>query len=186
MSELMTVRGFVATEPRLKKIDNDTEALEFRLACSERWFDREKNTWVDGQTNWFSVTAYRELARNAGMSFKKGEKVIVVGRLKIRNYTRQDGNPGTFVGLDAITMGHDLTWAGALVVHKSYPPRTQANAAENASGTATDDSAANNESSATENAGPRDGTVPEDQVRDREADDAFDEETDSEREHAFA
>lgn len=137
MSEVMTVRGFVATDPRLKKLENGTDATDFRLACSQRWFDREKNEWVDGQTNWFSVTAYRELARNSVSSIKKGEKVIVVGRLKVRTFTREDSTVGTYVGLEAQSIGHDLTWASSAVIHKSYPPKssndtTQASSPESA------------------------------------------------------
>lgn len=146
MSELMTVRGFVATEPKLKKLENGTEAIDFRLACSERWYDREKNAWVDGQTNWFTVTAYRELARNVAMSFNKGEKVMVLGRLKIRTFTRQDGTSGTYVGLDAITMGHDLTWGGSVVVHKTFQQKNS-NSSNETSGAGTLASNGNEEDS---------------------------------------
>ncbi|APF39988.1 single-stranded DNA-binding protein [Neomicrococcus aestuarii] len=200
MSEIITVRGFVATDTKLKKLDSDTDTTDFRLACTERWFDREKNQWVEGQTNWFSVSAYRDLARNVVASLKKGDKVIVMGRLKIRSYTRQDSSIGTYVGLDAVTIGHDLTWATSTVLHKTYQGRANAegNTAE-ANATETNTSAtnaidvnsaeANSIDSNTVDTSTGELTSAPDQALDRDnvsVDDDHEDSSESHREPAFA
>lgn len=108
MSELITVRGFVATEVREDKTHNGHAVSSFRLGATERRYIRETNSWEDGETNWFTVACFRSLAKNVAFSVLKGERVIVTGRLKIRNWSMPDGRSGTTADIDAETVGHDL------------------------------------------------------------------------------
>jgi single-strand DNA-binding protein len=80
-----------------------------RVASNERRYDREKNQWVDGDTNWFTVNAFRTLAEHADRSFSKGDRVIISGRLRIRQWSN-DGKTGTAVEIEADALGHDLRW----------------------------------------------------------------------------
>src|SRR5690606_12848129 len=84
MTDTITLRGTVGTDPRLVTTANGTHITSFRLASPQRRFDRETSAWIDGETNWYTVSAYRQLARNTGTSIKKGDPVIVTGRLKVR------------------------------------------------------------------------------------------------------
>jgi single-strand DNA-binding protein len=113
MTDTITVRGYVATEVRLTSAQSGLAIAGFRMCTTERRLDRETNTWVDGHTNWYSVSLFRQLATNAGASLKKGDRVIVTGRLKIRPWSNPDGRTGTSVEIDADTAGHDLMWGTA-------------------------------------------------------------------------
>lgn len=108
MSELITVRGFVATGVREDKTHNGHAVSSFRLGATERRYIRDTNSWEDGETNWFTVACFRSLAKNVAFSVQKGERVIVTGRLKIRNWSMPDGRSGTTADIDAETVGHDL------------------------------------------------------------------------------
>jgi single-strand DNA-binding protein len=108
MSEHITVRGFVATDPQVRMAQAGFSVGNFRLAATDRRFDREANAWVDGQTNWFTVNMFRGLALNAGASLAKGMPVIVTGRLKVRPWEAGDRS-GTAVEIEADSIGHDLT-----------------------------------------------------------------------------
>lgn len=108
MNETMIVRGFVATEPSLRTLESGLHVVSFRLGSTPRRFDKATSTWVDGETSWYTVSCFRELAVNAQVSLKKGQPVIVLGRLKVRQFSRTDGSPGVSVELDAETLGHDL------------------------------------------------------------------------------
>lgn len=110
MSELITVRGFVASGVREDKTHSGDPVASFRMGATERRYNREDKTWEDGDTNWFSVACFRALAKNVAFSLQKGEKVIVTGRLKIRNWSLPDGRTGTTADIDAETVGHDLMW----------------------------------------------------------------------------
>lgn len=113
MTDIITVRGYVATEVRLTLAQSGLPITGFRMCSTERRFDRETNAWVDGHTNWYSVSMFRQLATNAGASIKKGDRVIVTGRLKVRPWNNADGRTGTSVEIDADTAGHDLMWGTA-------------------------------------------------------------------------
>lgn len=113
MSEIITVRGFVATDVALNTRAGGLAVAGFRLGAPERRFDRVNGTWVDGETNWFSVSCFRELAVNVKGSLEKGQRVLVTGRLRVRPFNREDGSTGTAVDIDAETVGHDLLFGTA-------------------------------------------------------------------------
>lgn len=113
MSDTITVRGYVATDVRSNTADSGLAIAGFRMCTTERRYDRDAGTWVDGQTNWFSVSLFRQLATNAAFSIHKGDRVVVTGRLKVRQWATDDGRSGTSVDIDAETVGHDLMWGTA-------------------------------------------------------------------------
>lgn len=112
MSDNITVRGFVASEIRSSTTPGGVATASFRMGATERRFDRATSTWVDGNTNWFTVQGYRQLAGNIGCSVKKGQRVIVVGRLKMRSWEK-DGRVYHVAEIDAESVGHDLMWGSA-------------------------------------------------------------------------
>ncbi|MET8289284.1 MULTISPECIES: single-stranded DNA-binding protein [Streptomyces] len=108
MNETMVCAvGNVATQPVYRDLANGASA-RFRLAVTARYWDREKNTWTDGHTNFFTVWANRALATNVGASLSVGDPVIVQGRLKVRTETRE-GQSWTSADIDAVAIGHDLS-----------------------------------------------------------------------------
>ncbi len=109
MTEQVSVRGLIATTPRQVVTENGLTVISFRLASSYRKFDQESKTWITGETNWFTISAFRKLASNAGASLAKGDRVIVQGRLRIRDWDNGERS-GTSVEIDADAIGHDLTF----------------------------------------------------------------------------
>jgi single-strand DNA-binding protein len=109
VTELVTISGLVATTPRHLITQDGLPITSFRLASSHRRFDREQNKWIDGETNWFTITGFRQLAINLSTSVQKGERVIVSGRLKIRDWDNGE-RAGTSVEVEAEHVGHDLFW----------------------------------------------------------------------------
>ena len=113
MNDTITLRGFVATEVRTNTADSGLAIAGFRMCTTERRFDRESGLWLDGHTNWYSVSMFRQLATNAGVSIHKGDRVIVTGRLRVRQWATDGGRSGTSVDIDADAVGHDLMWGTA-------------------------------------------------------------------------
>jgi single-strand DNA-binding protein len=112
MTDNITVRGFVASEIRSSTTPGGVATASFRLGSTDRRYDRASSTWVDGNTNWFTVQGYRQLAGNIGCSIKKGQRVIIVGRLRIRSWEK-DGRIYHVAEIDAESVGHDLMWGSA-------------------------------------------------------------------------
>lgn len=112
MSDTITVTGLVATTPRHIVTSEGLTITSFRLASNQRRFDRGQNAWVDGDTNWYTVTAFRQLGTHVATSIEKGQRVIVLGRVRIRDWESGEKS-GTTVEIDAEAVGHDLTWGRA-------------------------------------------------------------------------
>ncbi|GAB3566570.1 hypothetical protein GCM10027405_25750 [Arthrobacter alkaliphilus] len=131
MNDIITVRGFVATEPKSSTTPAGTGTASFRLGSTERKFDRSNDVWVDGHTNWFRVQAFRHLAGNIGCSVKKGQRVIVVGKLKLREW-EHDGRIYRAADIVAESVGHDLMWGSANFIRTtgSSSPQNQPAAPE--------------------------------------------------------
>jgi single-strand DNA-binding protein len=112
LSEQITATGLVATTPRHLVTQDGLPITSFRLASSARKFDRAQNKWIDGETNWFTVTSFRQLAINASTSINKGERILVSGKIRIRDWDNGERS-GTSVEIDADSIGHDLTWGNS-------------------------------------------------------------------------
>lgn len=112
MSEIVTVAGLVATTPRHLVTQDGLPITSFRLAASHRKFDRATNKWIDGETNWFTVTAFRQLAINVAGSVSKGERILVTGKLRVRDWDNGE-RVGTSVEIEADSVGHDLCWGNS-------------------------------------------------------------------------
>ncbi|MEU5698810.1 single-stranded DNA-binding protein [Streptomyces aurantiacus] len=107
MNETMVcVVGNVATQPVFRETAAGASA-RFRLAVTQRYWDREKNAWRDGHTNFFTVWANRALASNVQASVALGEPLVVRGRLKVRSEQR-DGQSWAGADIEASAIGHDL------------------------------------------------------------------------------
>jgi single-strand DNA-binding protein len=105
---MMTICGNVVDTPKLNKTKNGHLVANFRVASTPRRFDREKGTWVDGDTVYITVTAWRALAENVAHSVQKGQPVIVHARFCQRDWIK-DERPHSVHELEAIAVGHDLT-----------------------------------------------------------------------------
>ena len=119
MAMILNTRTIVGTivdvyEKRQVGKDN-TSVINFRVAVTPSVKD-EDGEWTDGETDWVSVTAWRRLADNVEVSFKKGDRVIVIGRQEIQP-EREDPRTGkTYPAQPNITadfVGVDLSFHGA-------------------------------------------------------------------------
>lgn len=113
MSEQIAVTGLVATTPRHLVTQDGLPITSFRIASSQRRFDRATNRWVDGETNWYTITAFRQLAINTAASVNKGDRIIVVGKLRVRDWDNGE-RVGTSVEVEAESIGHDLIWGNSV------------------------------------------------------------------------
>lgn len=113
MSETITVSGLVATTPRHLVTQDGLPITSFRLASSQRRFDRSQNRWIDGDTNWYTVTSFRQLAINTAGSISKGDRIFVGGKLRVRDWDNGE-RAGTSVEIEADSIGHDLTWGSSV------------------------------------------------------------------------
>lgn len=113
-----TVVGWAATEPREIHADR-TPYTSFRLASTPRHFDRGRGAWVEGRTEWLTVKVFRDTALNVAASIRKGQPLVVTGRLRTEEWQGENGVRSGLV-LEASALGHDLTRGRATFVKTKH------------------------------------------------------------------
>ncbi|MBO3087679.1 single-stranded DNA-binding protein [Cellulomonas dongxiuzhuiae] len=108
----VTVVGWVGSDLRTYHLDGvgGVPYAQFRLASTRRVLDRQSGAFRDGPTLWFTVKAWRTAAVNLDASLAKGDPVLVVGRLGQSEWVAQDGAPRSELVLEALAVGHDLSF----------------------------------------------------------------------------
>jgi len=101
----VTLQGWVGNDVDLREV-GDTPCASFRVGSTPR-FNRG-GAWVDGETSWFTVNCWRGLARNVAESVRKGDAVVVHGRVKVDVWERADQAPSVSWIVEATFVGHDL------------------------------------------------------------------------------
>jgi single-strand DNA-binding protein len=106
----ITVIGCAATTINYGTTNAGVPYAYFRLAASERRYDRERQCWVDGESSFFTVWAFRWMAENLVSSVSKGDPLVVTGRMRVREWQRDERQPRTAVAeIEAVAIGHDLS-----------------------------------------------------------------------------
>jgi single-strand DNA-binding protein len=105
----VTLVGFVAGEPILRKTKDGTTVTDVRVGATTRVLDRATGEWRDGDTSYYTVNCWRRLGDHAKASLHKGEPVVVKGRFHTRSYEDKTGRLRTEVEITADTVGHDLS-----------------------------------------------------------------------------
>lgn len=104
---VITVVGYVATEPTERVTAVGARVVSFRLASTERRFDKNLNGWRDVSTTFYTVSCWRNTAENAFDSVAKGDPVIVHGKLRHSTYEKE-GQTRSVLEIDASALGHDI------------------------------------------------------------------------------
>lgn len=81
--------GRLVADPELRKVNNDTSVVSFRIAVDRDFVNKETN---QREADFFNVTAWRGLADFVAQYFAKGDMIAVTGRLQSRTYQDKDGN----------------------------------------------------------------------------------------------
>ncbi len=110
----ITIVGNLTDDPELRFTPGGAAVAGFRVAVTPRI--REGDTWKDGETSFFRVNAWRQLAENVTESCGKGARVLVVGRLRARSWETPEGERRSVVEIEADEVGASLKFAQATLV----------------------------------------------------------------------
>jgi single-strand DNA-binding protein len=104
---VVTLQGWLGGEVTLREA-GDVPVANFRVACTPRRYQRKTDEWVDGDTQWYTVNAWRALAENCHQSLRRGDPVVVHGKLNAQVWTNSAGIEVTSFEVEAVFVGHDL------------------------------------------------------------------------------
>ncbi|MHB8961340.1 MAG: single-stranded DNA-binding protein [Candidatus Limnocylindrales bacterium] len=117
---VITVSGNVGGMPRTRVVASGSVVTDFRIANTPRDVDKATGQWSDGQTVWFGVSCWRNLAENVAASVKTGDRVVVTGRLRAHTWKTEQGEERSSLEIKAQTIGFDLS-RGKAVQERSVP-----------------------------------------------------------------
>jgi len=115
----ITLLGYVGGAPRINEYDG-MKVANFSIATTEK---------IKGEdhTEWFNVSFWRNTAEIVEKYVNKGTQVYVEGRLRTRDYTRQDGTVGTSLEV----LGQNLQLLGKAgenpTANPNYSPKATTN-----------------------------------------------------------
>ena len=127
MSDHITLVGNIVGDIEQRATRAGGSVAAFRLAVGERRLDKERGEWVDAHTNYYSISVFGELGANALRSLRKGERVVLSGRLRLREWETETKR-GVSADVVADAIGHDLRW-GTTRLDRTPKPGGQAEAA---------------------------------------------------------
>jgi single-strand DNA-binding protein len=104
----VTLVGFVAQDPRQRKIRDGVLVTDLRVGATPRVLDRVTNEWRDGDTAYYDVSCWRRLGDHVRASLHKGDPVMIKGRFRARTWVDKAGVSRTSIDIMADTVGHDL------------------------------------------------------------------------------
>jgi single-strand DNA-binding protein len=105
---ICTITGNAVTDVRAATTAGGHLRATFRLAATPRRYDQAAGRFVDRDTTWVTVVCWRQLAENVAASLHRGDPVVVVGKLRMREW-EEGGVKHTLVEIEAGAVGHDLT-----------------------------------------------------------------------------
>jgi single-strand DNA-binding protein len=109
MDSTITIAGNLTRDPELKFTDSGMATVRFGVATSRKIKERET-------TSFYEVIAFGKTAENVQASLSKGNRVLVTGRLEVRNWEKQDGTKATTVEVVADEVAADLKFATVTIM----------------------------------------------------------------------
>lgn len=104
----VTLCGWLGGDVSLREAGG-VPVASFRVASTPRRYQRRTDSWEDGDTQWYSVNAWRALGENCDQSLRRGDPVVVHGKLSAHRWTNKAGLEVTTFEVEAAFVGHDLT-----------------------------------------------------------------------------
>ena len=101
----VTFHGWAGSDVR-HRTARDVSVATVRVGVTPRL--KRDGEWYDGETTWYSVTAWRTLADHLRDSVRKGDPLIVHGRLRSETWQPPEGPATVTLHVDALLIGHDL------------------------------------------------------------------------------
>ena len=84
-------QGNLVADPTQRVVANGMRVTRFRIACSGRRFDKVTNDWVSTDPVYMSIVCWRQLGDNVMQSLRKGDSVVVMGRLTFHEWDDPNG-----------------------------------------------------------------------------------------------
>ena len=117
----VTLVGRAAAHPQVS-VGSTGDRVSFRVVATERYFDKAINDWVSGDEFGVTVVCWRTLGTAVLTTVRKGDPVIVSGRIATRRFEK-DGSTQYYTEVKADFVGLDVAKAGSRFTRTPMEPR---------------------------------------------------------------
>lgn len=117
----LTIVGTLVADPELRYTPSGAGVANFTVASNARTWDKQSNSWKDQDALFMRCNIWRDPAEHVVESLRKGDRVIVQGRLRQRSYETKQGEKRTVVELEVDEIGPSLRFATAKVSKAERP-----------------------------------------------------------------
>ncbi len=90
----------VVNYTKFEKGEKSGSVAEFTIAHNRRWKSKESDDWKES-TSFFRVKAYNGLAEKIKEKFKKGDFVLIEGRLQEESWENEEGQKRSLIKIIA-------------------------------------------------------------------------------------
>lgn len=112
---IISFTGNLADDPVVRETRAGVPVARLRVAVNRRVYVKAQERWEERNDGFFTVNAWRELARHAQLSLRRGDRVVVLGRLVTRSWTPKDATePRWYTEVECEELAVSLryrTWA---------------------------------------------------------------------------
>lgn len=116
MTATITVHGGLTAAPEMRYSQAGVPIASGTVASTDRYMDRQTQTWMDGKKLFVRWSAFKDLAENIAASMlDKGAQVTVTGKLHTREYEDREGNKRSSMELEVTDFAVSLKRATAQV-----------------------------------------------------------------------
>ena len=129
----VTIVGRAGTHPQVA-VGSTGDRVSFRVVATERRFDKTADDWVDGDEFGVTVVCWKHLATAVLNTVRKGDPVIVDGRIATRRFEK-NGATQYFTEVKADFVGLDVAKAGTRFTRIPMDPRESAERPDHVAGT---------------------------------------------------
>ena len=117
----VTLIGNLTDDPELRYTPNGVPVANMRVAVNRRVRNSQTGDWDDRLDGYFTVNIWRDHAENVANSLRRGNRVLVIGRLISRSYEDKEGQTKWITEIEADEVCPSLRWATAQITKVSRP-----------------------------------------------------------------
>lgn len=110
---VLTIEGNLTRDPEMTFTPSGKGVVKFGIAYNERYLDPQSGQWKDGQPTFVDIECWNGLAEAVAESLSKGDRAIVVGRLKLDQWTTPEGDKRSKLKVTADSVGRSLRFAAS-------------------------------------------------------------------------
>lgn len=110
----LTVAGTVCTNIGTRATSDGNAMAFFTIASNERRFNKDTDTWENGNSLYVRIKCFRRLAEHVASTLIPGDRVLATGRVYTTKY-QVDGQSRQDLEMEAVAIGPDLTFCSATI-----------------------------------------------------------------------